>query len=450
MRFAERGEKGRSEFVSWAAAATGLLLSAFFGLYELRGRLFMNELLARNDAERTINLLLSVARSTRAANDERRMPMMMFRPGPDPVEEAESYVSAIEAHPVLKDRILGIAAYDGEGSALFRYGSAPEAMRAETRGAFPEGSPPREYRFDRRVRTLRIRHPFPIFRQRADAGVRIKAKDGHTDTVIFYELRETDLFRRNSAAFAVFFVWIAASGALILFVRRTAAKNAMYREELRSQRELVALGTAARTLAHEIKNPLSAISLQADLAARLCPGAAEKELAGIVEETSRIRLLVDRIGDFLREPGGSPERLGLAEFAAETLVRAGRNGAPLPVRDDSNGAAVKADRTRLRSVIENIARNAFDAGGPAEAVEARVYDEGTTAVFEIVDRGSGFPPDVDQDRLFDPFYTTKTSGFGLGLALSRRFVEAAGGKLTLGAREGGGAAVRVALPKAEL
>ena len=450
MRFGEQKERASSGLASWAIAAAVFLVALFFGLYELRGRTFMNELLARNEAERTINLLLSVARTTRVQNDDRRMSMMMFRPGPDPVEEAKSYVSAIEAHPVLRDRILGLAAYDGNGKALFRYGSAPEELRSDSGPAFREGSPPREYRFNRKVRTLRIRHPFPLFRPRTDSGVRITAKDGHTDTVIFYELRESELFKRNSAAAAVFLAWLAVSTALILLVRRTAAKNALYRQELHGQRELVALGTAARTLAHEIKNPLSAITLQADLAARLCPGAADKELSGIVEEASRIRLLVDRIGDFLREPKGSPERFPLADYAAEVLARTWKDGSPLPVRDESGGAEVKADKTRLRSVIENIARNAFDSGSPAEAVEARVYGEGAAAVLEIVDRGSGFPADADPERLFDPFYTTKTTGFGLGLALSRRFVEAAGGTLSLGPREGGGAVVRVRLPKAEL
>jgi len=452
MRFRNGKEGTGPEIASWAAAAAVIVLAALFGFYELRGRFYTNELIARNEAERTLNLLLSVARTHRSASGSRPlMPMLMQREEPNPIDEAQDFVSALESHTLLKDRILGIAAYGPDGSALFRFGTAPEMLALIPAKTALEGSPPRSYRFDARSRSLRIQHPFPVFRTRLDFPRRDRnsEREDTPGAVIFYELKETSLFNRNALAASAFAAWMLASIAAVLLVRRTVRKNAVYRETLQNQRELVALGTAARTLAHEIKNPLSAIRLQADLIARVHPGVAERELTGIAQETARIRLLVDRIGDFLREPKGNPERLRLAEFAAEVLIRAGKNGEPLPVRAERLDTTVSADAPRLRSVIENLAQNAFDSGGDSEAVEARIREEGANAVFEILDRGSGIAHDVDTERLFDPFFTTKTSGFGLGLALCRRFVEAAGGALSVSAREGGGAVARVVLPKVQ-
>lgn len=446
MRFAKR------ETASWIVSAAVFAAAALFGVYELRGRLFTNELLARNEAERTLNLLLSsVARSARFPGQRAPMPMMPMRENATPAEEARDFVSAIEASEDLKERILGVAAYGPNGNALFRYGSAPQRIEPAGRGEWMEGTPPRSYRFDARAKSLRIQHPYPSFRPRADGPRDRQApREMMSGFVIHYELREERLFSRNLFAYAIFSLWLIASAAAVLIVRRTLRKNALYREELRNQKELVALGTAARTLAHEIKNPLSAIRLQTDLIARLAPGSADRELAVIAEETGRIRLLVDRIGDFLREPAGHPERLALADFAARTLERAGPGGAAVPVREEHPGLAAMADPHRLRSVLENLARNAYDSGSDPEAVEVVVRDEGRFVLVEVLDRGSGLPEATERERVYDPFFTTKTSGFGLGLALSRRFVEAAGGKLELADREGGGAAARVRLPKAAL
>lgn len=443
----------RKEALSWLAAAGVFLAAALLGASELRGKLYTNELIARNEAERTINLMLSIARSTRADNDPRRFPLPMLpqKDGPSPIDEVKDFVTALEAHPNLRDRILGIAAYGPDGGALFRYGSAPPEMEAAPKKDDRDDTATRAYRFDAKKRSLQIKHPFPVFRTRQEifGWNRNAPWDSRPNAILFYELKEDALFARNLTAALVFAAWLIAAAAAVILVRRTIVKNAVYRETLRGQRELVALGTAARTLAHEIKNPLSAIQLQADLVSKLCPGVADRELAGIGEETARIRLLVDRIGDFLREPKGEPERLRLGEFARDVLARAGKDGQALPVKTEASDAAVLADPFRLRSVIENIARNALDSGSPSEAVEAVVREEGSRAVLEIRDRGTGFPKDVDPERFFDPFFTTKTRGFGLGLALSRRFVEAAGGRLTLHQREGGGAIARVTLPKAD-
>jgi two-component system sensor histidine kinase HydH len=149
--------------------------------------------------------------------------------------------------------------------------------------------------------------------------------------LIHYELKEDQLFGRNAFAFAMFALWLAGAAAAILIVRKTLRKNALYREELRNQKELVALGTAARTLAHEIKNPLSAIRLQTDLISRLAPGRRTGNWRSSPRRPAASAPGGPHRG-FLREPAGVPERLLLAEFAERTW--SGRAPGESPSRPD--------------------------------------------------------------------------------------------------------------------
>lgn len=444
-------ERYRAKAFSWVIAAGAFALALVFGVYELRGKLFMNELLARNDAERTLNLLLSVARASREQWISKAEDRIDFRTPIRPNDiagEARDLVVALSSHAVLGDRVRGLGAYDESGNAVFRFGTAPDRRPAPPEiERDQEGSPPRWYSINRSARSIRIIHPFPVVRFRTVAPIGKEMDNARfSDAVLFYDLSEERLFSRNGWAWSAFIAWLIASATAILIIRRTAVRNVLYRQELRDQRELVALGAAARTLAHEIKNPLSAIKLQAELIGRRSPGVADNELRGIGEEVARIRLLVDRIGDFLREPAGDPTEITLGAFAAESLARAGNDGTPIPIRVEGTDPIVRADRDRLRSVLENLVRNAYESGGPAEEVMLTVRTEGAKAVVEVLDRGTGLDA-AGADRAFDPFFTTKTRGFGLGLALSRRFVEAANGSLGLASRDGGGTTARIILPR---
>jgi signal transduction histidine kinase len=129
---------------------------------------------------------------------------------------------------------------------------------------------------------------------------------------------------------------------------------------------------------------------------------------------------------------------------------------------------ILADAERLRSVFENVIRNALEAGGDENEIGASVtrgvargigQDTGRNAarktagsgpgvVIRVFDRGGGVGQG-DPRRLFDPFFTRKSTGTGIGLSVSRRFVEAAGGSITIENREGGGALVAMVFPAVE-
>jgi len=235
--------------------------------------------------------------------------------------------------------------------------------------------------------------------------------------------------------------------ALVLYIRFLYIRNREYRERIEAQKNLVILGTAAGTLAHEIKNPLSSIRIQTGLLEKLYPENGRNEVAIINEEVDRLSALSSRIGDYLRDSKGNPVPLDLRALLTETGIRlCGRN-----ITEEGKEVLVSADKDRLRSAFENLIRNALESGGPPENIDVSITPavknggkSGRVTVC-VLDRGKGIAKE-DMGRLFDLFFTRKSMGSGIGLSICKRFVEAAGGSIRLENREEGGAAARVVLP----
>jgi two-component system sensor histidine kinase HydH len=236
-------------------------------------------------------------------------------------------------------------------------------------------------------------------------------------------------------------------------------KNLSYRRNEQRNRELVQLGEAARTLAHEIKNPLGAIRIQTATLQKVLPEPYHRNLQVITEEVDRLRLLVDKVGDFLKNPTGDPEPVDVQGMVQDLLPRF-----PVPISflpKSSRPLQVWIDRNRFRTVLENILRNAVESLGETigpmqegeesgQSASPRVIVEtaakGDRVEIRVLDRGMGLPKGAE-DRIFEPFFTTKPTGSGIGLAISRRFVEAAGGTLTVLPRPEGGTEARILLPR---
>jgi two-component system sensor histidine kinase HydH len=459
--------KKRTLILSWAATAGAIVLLSGLGIFILRGQLYTNALLARNDGERTLNLLLSTLRAERRNSEEDPVTGKAEKETEErvffnPVRDMREFSRIAGDHPVLGEKILSLGAYTPLGDAVFRFGAAPEKLEKEFLKEPAPGFPPRFYAFEDSNRSLRIVHPAldsRVFRRTRKSEAETSAEGARERTpepsreytALFFEIRQDAYWLRNRVAYGVFIGWEFLLVLLTLLVRDTLLKNMEYRGRIRDQRQLVALGSAARTLAHEIKNPLSAIQLQADVIARVCPSAVGNEVGAIGQEVRRLHLLVDRIGDFLREPRGTPERIDLRAFVGETIYRIAPDLSPpaeeAPGAGPRDGGAlyVSMDPERLRSVVENLLRNALESGGPRDRIEVGIFTSGEGVVLDILDRGEGLPAG-EAEQLFDPFFTSKRGGSGIGLSISRRFVEAAGGKISLHDREGGGASVRVVLP----
>lgn len=233
-------------------------------------------------------------------------------------------------------------------------------------------------------------------------------------------------------------------GGLFLMVLRFYLSNLSYRQTLSKQENLVSLGQAARTLTHEIKNPLSAIKLQLAILKKTLPDDQKGRLEVLDCEVERLVQLTNKVSDFLRNPVGSPTVIDLTDLFAQLVATFGKK---IPVICEGK-PNVLMDADRARSVFENLLKNALEStsDGRDPKVEVSIFrDKRQMVHVRVMDRGDGISKENGK-KIFDPFFTTKIHGSGIGLAISRQFVKARGGDLTLSNREGGGAVAEVVLP----
>jgi signal transduction histidine kinase len=216
-----------------------------------------------------------------------------------------------------------------------------------------------------------------------------------------------------------------------------------------------ALGEMASGMAHELTQPLTAILAQVQAARHLVVRGDTDRVGGILDDvvgqTRRASAILERLRTWTRLRERTAEPIDVRECirVAETLLagQAADLGAKLHVTMPPTPVTVEGDRVELEQVLFNLMRNALDAvaesaGAREVAIEASL--DGDMAVIDVSDTGPGIRPDV-QDRLFTPFVTTRENGTGLGLALSHRLVERAGGDLkVVEARDG--ARFRISLP----
>ncbi len=226
------------------------------------------------------------------------------------------------------------------------------------------------------------------------------------------------------------------------------------REVLRAE-QLAAVGQLAAGVGHEIRNPLTAIKMlvQAALADGAAGALTPADLRVIEEEVRRIEQSLQTFLDFARPP--KMERhpvdlLGVVRAVAGLVRgRAERQRVAVAVDAPPGPVLLTADAAQLRQVLLNLCLNALDAmpAGGALRVRVRAPAGGPVAV-EVADTGTGIVPAM-MARLFTPFASSKDTGLGLGLVISKRIVEDHGGAIGAANRPGGGASFFVTLPRLE-
>lgn len=214
--------------------------------------------------------------------------------------------------------------------------------------------------------------------------------------------------------------------------------------------QLAAIGRVAARVAHDINNPLTVISSAAELVRRQVPAdsPAAADAALILHHGERCRRTVEALLEFGRPVRLHPERLDLAAIAGEVAERWRRqrelaNG---PAIDVIGPVPVEGDRYELERVLENLLENGLAAGGDRGLRVSVARREGE-ALLEVSDRGPGFSEAAIR-HLFEPFFTTRQSGNGLGLASVLAIARAHGGNVTVSPAPEGGARVSVSLPLA--
>ncbi len=237
--------------------------------------------------------------------------------------------------------------------------------------------------------------------------------------------------------------------------QRLAARERELRAQgealLRSER-LAAIGRIAAQITHEIRNPLSSISLNAEELGERAP-AARDLCDAIVREVDRLAAITEEYLRFARLPKPQMARADLNDLVRDLLefVRPELDAAGVQVdqRLSPELPRVLADAGQLRQLLFNLVRNAREAmpGGGIVRIATRGSD-GSVEI-EVRDNGPGIPPERLQ-RIFDPFFTTKERGTGLGLALAQEVAQEHGGQLTCESAPGAGTTFTLRLPAAPM
>ena len=261
--------------------------------------------------------------------------------------------------------------------------------------------------------------------------------------IIYVRFDGTDYFNSIRRARLLTIIGMSMMSLILLMILSIYNNNRKYRIQLQKNESLAKLGAAARTLTHEIKNPLSAMTIQSALMRKLLPEEFQPDLDVIDHEITRLTNLTNRVSEFLKNPSGNPEKIELVSFIKD-IARLFKGG--IPVDADSDLINVRFDTDRARSVFENLIKNATEScEGRDPEVRVEIRHRHKLVTVKVLDRGDGLPKET-REKLFDPFFTTKIHGSGIGLAISKQFVEAQGGSLKLYEREGGGTVAEVNLP----
>jgi len=228
------------------------------------------------------------------------------------------------------------------------------------------------------------------------------------------------------------------------------------RDALRAE-QLAWVGQMAAGIAHEVRNPLTAIKLlvQAATDPRRSAGFRPRDLQVLEGEILRLEQIISTFLDFARPPRPDKKPVAVAELLRECLagVRARAELQDVDIHLDmaSSIPPLDADSGQLRQVIYNLMFNALDVlpqGGTIRVLVEVETDRDHSApmvVIRIEDSGPGLAPGL-LDRVFEPFVSTKDAGLGLGLSISRRIVETHGGSISAESAPGAGAVFTVRLP----
>lgn len=231
---------------------------------------------------------------------------------------------------------------------------------------------------------------------------------------------------------------------------RMAEELAERERRLVQHERMAAIGHLAAGVAHELNNPIGIIrGYLKTMSAKDDPQTLDEELAILDEEAAHCQRIAEDLLAYARPLELRPEPLHMQAFLAETLRRfqesPAARGATLDVR--AQDFELSADPTRLRQVVLNLVLNAVQVSPEGAPVEVSGREEDGQYTIEVADRGPGVPPE-DRGRIFEPFYSTRRGGSGLGLSVCQGIVRAHGGSVTVGPREGAGAVFRVRLPAA--
>jgi C4-dicarboxylate-specific signal transduction histidine kinase len=279
--------------------------------------------------------------------------------------------------------------------------------------------------------------------------------------------RPPTIWERFRGVIVAVLVVIAAQTVLITLLlverrRRIRAQRAAedVREQLTHIGRVATLGELTAAISHELRQPLAAMRAQAEAGQRLLRRSphevaeAREIFADIISENVRAADVMDHIRTLMRRGATAVEAVDLNDLCrrAAALLQADADRRRVQLRTilHAEPPVVRGDAVQLQQVILNLAMNAMDAvqgaDGAKEVVVGTASDPGGIELF-VRDTGPGLQPEA-QRRVFEPFFSTKTQGLGMGLAIVRSIVEQHHGRVRVENALGGGALFRVLFPVA--
>jgi nitrogen fixation/metabolism regulation signal transduction histidine kinase len=244
-------------------------------------------------------------------------------------------------------------------------------------------------------------------------------------------------------------------GELVAAFNRMTTDLRTTTEQLVASERVAAWQEVARRLAHEIKNPLTPIrmSLETLVAARRSQNPRfeslfEESAGAVLEEVDRLRRIVDEFSRFARLPHPELHTLDVGEWLGQALALYSAPPEAIQLRQDISPGLppVEADRDQLTQVLVNLIKNAEEAlGAKGGVIQVRAFQRDGELRIEVEDNGPGVRPE-DRARLFEPWFTTKDAGSGIGLAIASRICQEHGGRLEVGGGYGQGAVFSLSLP----
>jgi len=361
----------------------------------------------------------------------------------EPLQSAE-LDTVLRQHNAAGLRYL--AFFDSAGALLAQAGTPAQPI---TRLARRPPGPPVMEQIDSRVRLwgfAGLAAPPPERRGQGSQALPPGARPRRLAFVMEFEPLVAERLAAEATNTLVLSLLVAAAliAAAIGFWRLTVVQE-QTEHHLEQQRRLGELGAMSAVLAHELRNPLASLKGHAQLLAERLeagsPARAKAEL--VVSEAQRLERLTTDLLEFARS--GSIDRhmtdpVALLTSCAEEVARGG-----FAVHAEGSPSAWSLDEGRMRQALTNVLRNARQASPAGTRPEAVVGRDDGTLVFTVRDFGAGLAPG-DEQKIFNPFFTTRTSGTGLGLAVALRVAEMHGGTITATNHPDGGAVFRIVIP----
>lgn len=260
------------------------------------------------------------------------------------------------------------------------------------------------------------------------------------------------IIRRARVGGGSIVILLVTAWIMAFFLLRLQRRALDHREQLAQQEQLAQLGALGAVLAHEVRTPLSGIKGYAQLLEeRLDEPRQQRFAQKIVTEAARLEALVNELLTYSHQEA-MPDGLAAVDEVVESAWEQIAAGAQMSgVTMEMHGLIeqpVSLFLDRLRQVLLNLLMNAVQAMPEGGVIRVSLFEGDEHATIVITDQGPGFGLDTLK-KAFDPFYTTRPSGSGLGLAVCRKIVEGYGGTINAENSEEGGAMVTLVLPLAK-